>query len=57
MGQKIKRAENVSTNTLKLFYAKNGSKKKLIFKKYDHFKNCHNAKSIALAKYSLWVKK
>ena len=28
-----KHAKNVSTNTLKLFYAKNGSKKQLIFEK------------------------
>ena len=28
-----KRCENASTNTLKLFYAKNGSKKQLIFEK------------------------
>ena len=29
----LKHANNVSTNTLKLFYAKNGSKKQLIFEK------------------------
>ena len=29
----LKDAKNVSTNTLKLFYAKNGSKKQLIFEK------------------------
>ena len=37
LGQKIKMpknyAKNVSTVTLKLFYAKNGSKKQLIFEK------------------------
>ena len=27
----LKHAKNVSTNTLELFYAKNGSKKQLIF--------------------------
>ena len=35
----LKQAKNVSTNTLKLFYAKTDSKKHLIFKKWDHFKN------------------
>ena len=30
-------AKNVSTNTLELFYAKNGSKKQLIFQKREHF--------------------
>ena len=29
----LKHAKNVSTNTFKLFYAKNGSKKQLIFEK------------------------
>ena len=29
----LKYAKNVSTNTFKLFYAKNGSKKMLIFEK------------------------
>ena len=29
----LKHAKNVSRNTLKLFYAKNGSKKRLIFDK------------------------
>ena len=29
----LKHAKNVSTNTLKLLYAKNGSKKQLIFEK------------------------
>ena len=29
----LKHAKNVSTNTFKLFYAKNGSKKKLILEK------------------------
>ena len=29
----LKHAKNVSTNTLKLFYAKNGSKKQIIFEK------------------------
>ena len=53
----LKHAKNVSTNTLKLFYAKNGSKKQLIFEKWEHFKNGHNAKAIAHAKYLVWVKK
>ena len=36
----LKHAKNVSTNTLKLFYAKNGSKKnQLIFEKWQHFEN------------------
>ena len=29
----LKHAKNVSTNTLKLFYGKNGSEKQLIFEK------------------------
>ena len=32
-------AKNVSTNTLKLCYAKNGCKKQLIFEKWEHFEN------------------
>ena len=40
---KIKSAEKHaikdSTSTLDLFYAKNGSKKQLIFEKWDHFEN------------------
>ena len=39
---------------------KNGSKKQLIFEKWEHFdngQNGHNAKAIAHAKYSVWVKK
>ena len=35
----LKHAKNVSTNTLELFYAKNGSKKELIFEKWQHFGN------------------
>ena len=35
----LKHAKNVSTNTLKVLYAKNGSKKQLIFVKLEHFKN------------------
>ena len=27
-------------NTLQLFYAKDGSKKQLIFEKWEHFENC-----------------
>ena len=56
----LKHAKNVSTNTLKLFYAKNGSKKQLIFENESILKmakNGHNAKAIAHAKYSVWVKK
>ena len=50
------------TNTLKLFYAKTGSKKQLIiYWKNESIlkiaKNGHNAKAIAHAKYSVWVKK
>ena len=40
--QKLKMAktcENDSTSTLQLFYAKNGSKKPLIFEKWDHLEN------------------
>ena len=36
----LKYSENVSTNTFKLFYAKNGSKKHIIFEKWEHFENC-----------------
>ena len=32
-------AKNVCTNTLKLFSAKNGSKKQLIFETLEHFEN------------------
>ena len=42
LGQKIKLpkiCKNVSTNTFKLFYAKNGSKKQVILKKWEHFEN------------------
>ena len=42
-GSKIKNslqhAKNLTTNTLELFYAKNGSKKQLIFEKWEHFEN------------------
>ena len=41
-GQKLKMpktCEKDSTSTLDLFYAKNGSKKQLIFEKWDHFEN------------------
>ena len=34
-----KTCEKRFTNTLKLFYAKNGSKKQLIFEKWQHFEN------------------
>ena len=53
-GLKIKYAKNVCTNTFKLFYAKNGSKKQLILEKREHFENgqkWHNAKAIPHAKY------
>ena len=42
LGQKIKLSktcENVSTNTIEMFYVKNGSKKQLILKKWEHFEN------------------
>ena len=42
LAQKLKCQKHVikdSTSTLDLFYAKNGSKKKLIFEKWDHFEN------------------
>ena len=42
LGHKInclKHAKNVSTNTFQLFYAKKGSKKQLIFEKWEHFEN------------------
>ena len=35
----LKHAKNVSTNTLELFYAKNGSKKQLLLEKWEHFQN------------------
>ena len=35
----LKDAKNVSPNTLKLFYAKNGSKKLVLFEKREHFEN------------------
>ena len=50
----LKHAKNVSRNTLKLCYAKNGSQKQLILEKREHFENAqkwHNAKAIAHAKY------
>ena len=43
LDQKIKLPktfENVSTSTLMLLYAKNGSKRQLIFEKLEHFENC-----------------
>ena len=51
----LKHTKNYSA--LELFYAKNGSKKQLIFEKWKHFENGHNAKAIAHPKYSVWVKK
>ena len=35
----IKHAQNVSTKTLKLFYAEKGSKKQLRVEKLDYFEN------------------
>ena len=35
----LKRPKNASTNTFKLFYAKSGSKKLLIFEKWEHFES------------------
>ena len=56
-GSKIKirkkHAKNDSTNTLKLFCAKNGSKKHLIFEKWQLLENGqigHHAKAIVFAK-------
>ena len=42
LGQEIKllkHAKKVSTNTLELFYAKNGSRKQLKFEKWEHLEN------------------
>ena len=42
LGQKLKlpkTCENLSTNTLEYFYAKNGSKKQIILEKWEHFEN------------------
>ena len=42
LGQKencLKDAKNVPINTFELFYAKNNSKKQLIFEKWEHFEN------------------
>ena len=36
---KITIAKSSCRSTLQLYYAKNGSKKQLIFEKWDHFKN------------------
>ena len=63
-GSKIKYAKNMikklSTSTLDLFYAKNGSKKQLIFEKWDHFENWQKCpqciRHIAFAEWSVWVK-
>ena len=35
----LKHAKNLSTNTLEMFYAKNGSKKQLIMEEWEHFEN------------------
>ena len=56
----LKHAKNVSTNNIESFYAKNGSKKQLIWKNESILKmanNGHNAKAIGHAKYSVWVEK
>ena len=55
----LKDARNVSTNTFKLFYAKNGSKKHILFENESILKmakNGHNAKAIGHAKWSVCVK-
>ena len=36
----LKYARNVSTNHLKLFYGKNGSKKQVLLEKWEHFEGC-----------------
>ena len=54
----LKHAKNVSTNTLKLFYAKKAPKNNLYSKNESILKmakNGHNAKAIAHAKYSVWL--
>ena len=51
--------KNVSTKTLTMFYAKNGSKNQQIFENeciLKMAKNGHNAKAIAHAKCAVWVK-
>ena len=57
----LKHAKNVSTNTSKLFYAKNGSKKYSLYLKNESIlkmtKNGRYAKAIDHAKYSVCVKK
>ena len=48
LGQKLKMHKNMLKtfyNTLQLFYAKNGSKKQLIFEKWEHFENCEKLPS------------
>ena len=56
LGQKLKMQKNMLErfyDTLQMFYAKNGSKKQLIFKKWDHFENCQKwspTKSYSLCK-------
>ena len=55
-----KHTQNNCAITLQLFYAKNRSKKHLIFEKWDDFenwKNGHYPKAIAFAKWSVCVKK
>ena len=45
-------------NTLQMIYAKNGSKKQLIFERWGDFENCQKwPQSKDFAKSSLWVKK
>ena len=62
LGQKLKmpkRCEKRCTSTLELLCGKNRSKKHLIFEKWDILKMGkigHDAKAIAFAKCSVWVK-
>ena len=63
-GSKIKIAKNMRKEAVEAYYScfmqkKKGSKKKPMFEKWDHFENCkndHNAKAIAFAKWSVWLK-
>ena len=51
--------KNVSTNTLTMFYAKNGSKNQQIFENgciLKTAKNDHNARAKTHAKWAVWVK-
>jgi len=60
LGQKIKfpkTCEKPFYKHIKIVLCKNWLKKQLIFEKWENFKNGHNAKAMAHAKYSVWVKK